>query len=153
MDKTAVEVAYEPFAAALRQGGFVAPAEGWLAELVAAHVCCNNDLISEAVEQIVAGEHASYDNTEVVDDTRLRSYADDAGGLPGLAEAVEASARRLGEASASMGGSTGSQTVSCVIVDSGAVVRGRPMPIRDLIEINITRHLDMHLGQLEGLRP
>jgi hypothetical protein len=153
MEHTGVEAAYGPFVAALREDGFVAPHEGWPAELVAAHVCCNNDLVSEAVERIVAGERASYDNTEVVDETRLGSYADRAGGLAGLADAVEASARRLGEASASMNDATGAQMLPCVIVDSGAVVRKGPIAIRDLIEINVTRHLEMHLRQLEALRP
>ena len=88
MDEDTIQTAFAPFVAALREGSFAVPAEGWPAELVAAHVSRNNDLISEAAERIVAGERPSYDNNAAVDDAELGSYADAVGSLAGLADAV-----------------------------------------------------------------
>jgi hypothetical protein len=43
-----LEAAYAPFIATLLAGGFRDPADGWPAELIAAHVAANNDLIAHA---------------------------------------------------------------------------------------------------------
>jgi len=153
MDEYTIRSAYAAFAAALRETRFAVPAEGWPAELVAAHVCRNNDLISEAAERIVAGEQPSYDNSAAVHDDSLRSYADSAGGLAGLADAVETSARRLAKAWAALDGETENHLLPAVILDSGTVVVDEPMPIRKLIEGNASFHLDLHLRQLKGLQP
>jgi uncharacterized protein YciI len=153
MDEDTIRSAYAPFVAALRNGGFTVPEDGWPAELVAAHVSLNNDLISEAAERIVAGEQPSYDNIAAVDETALGSYADAAGGLAGLADAVEASARRLAKAWAALDETTGSCLLPAVIRDSGAVVIDRPIAIRDFIEGNASFHLDAHLAQLKALQP
>ena len=127
-------------------------AEGWSVELVAAHVSRNNDLISEAAERIVAGERPSYDNNAAVDDAELGSYADAVGGLAGLADAVETSARRLATAWAALDEATESYLLPVVILDSGNVVNDGPIPIRKFIEGNASFHLDMHFGQLKALQ-
>jgi len=144
--------AFEPFAAELRRGGFAEPAAGWPAELVAAHVARNNDLIAEAAERIAAGEETRYDNEVAVDDAGLRAYAASLGGLPGLAAAVEASGRRLAAARRALDERSSSQLLMVVIRDSGRVVRDGPMPISSLIEGNLSFHLAMHLEQLRSLR-
>jgi hypothetical protein len=156
IDQDTIETAYAPFAAALRKGGFAVPAEGWSAELVAAHVSRNNDLIAEAAERIASGEQPTYDNRAAVDDTELGSYADDVGGLAGLAglaDAVERSARRLAMSWAALDEATGAYMVPAVIVDSGTVVKDEPIPIRKFIEGNASFHLDMHFEQLKALQP
>ena len=76
MDHASIEDAYEPFVAALRRGGFKAPADGWPAELVAAHVARNNDLVSDVAEQLVIGLRPSYDNRSAVDESELQALAD-----------------------------------------------------------------------------
>lgn len=151
MDDNSIEVSYEPFVAALRQGGFQAPAEGWPAELVAAHVARNNDLISDVAEQVVAGLAPSYDNRSAVEEAELQALADGLGGLDGLATAVEASARRLGLALAALDEKSGEQLVPCLIVDSARVVFDEPMTVRSLVEGNASYHLEMHLEQLKAL--
>src|SRR5579862_6284995 len=98
MDQEGIENAYSAFVSALRRGGFSMPSDGWPAELVAAHVCLNNDLIAGVAEQVVAGEEPSYDNSAVVDEDSLRSFALSTGGLDALADATENSARRLSRA-------------------------------------------------------
>jgi hypothetical protein len=153
VDEDTIRNAYAPFVAALREGGFAVPGEGWPAELVAAHVSRNNDLISEAAERIVAGEAPSYDNSAAVDGAELRSYADAVGGLGGLADAVETSARRLAKAWAALDEATGSYLLPVVIRDADRVVNDGPIPIRNFVEGNASFHLEMHFAQLKALRP
>ena len=152
MDPETIENAYVPFLAALREGGFAAPTEGWPAELVAAHVSRNNDLIAEVAEQIVAGERPSYDNSPAVDDAELRSYADLFDGLDALADAVETSARRLATAWAALGDTMGTYLLPALIRDGGTVVSEEAIPIRKFIEGNASFHLDLHFAQLQALR-
>ena len=67
-----LDAVYAPFVASLRAGGLGPPPEGeWPAELVAAHIARNNDLIAEAAEQIAAGHEVRYDNAAGVDDAEL----------------------------------------------------------------------------------
>jgi hypothetical protein len=153
MDRITLESAYEPFVAALREGGFEAPEQGWPAELVAAHVARNNELIAEAAEAIAAGQQPTYDNRAAVDDAELRAFADAVGGIAGLAAAVEASAKRQAKAWAALGEGTAGQLLPVVIVDAGRVIRDDPVPIGSFIEGNASFHLDRHLEQLKALRP
>jgi phytoene/squalene synthetase len=90
VDPETIEAAYEPFVEELRQAGFGEPESGWPAELIAAHVARNNDLIAEMAERMAAGEAPSYDNEAAVDETLLAEYASEVGGLAGLADAVAA---------------------------------------------------------------
>jgi hypothetical protein len=152
MDRQAITAAYEPFVAALRTGSFAALADGWNADLIAAHVAKNNDLIADVAERIIAGTPASYDNLEAVEDETLQAFINTAEGLGDLADAVETSVRRLADAWTALGDTTGSQLVPVVIRDSGTVVREGPMPTRELIEGNASFHLEMHVAQLNELR-
>jgi hypothetical protein len=127
--------------------------EGRTAELVAAHVATNNDLIAAVAEQIAAGERPSYDNTIVIDDARLAEFATEARGLDELARAVETSARRLAAAWAALDDVTGAYELPSRIFDAGFLVRDGAFPIRDFIEGNATVHLEIHFDQLMALRP
>ncbi len=118
MDRITLESAYEPFVAALREGGFEAPEQGWPAELVAAHVARNNELIAEAAEAIAAGQQPTYDNRAAVDDAELRAFADAVGGIaasPLPSKRPPSVRRRLGLRSAA---GTAGQLLPVVIVDA-----------------------------------
>jgi uncharacterized protein YciI len=152
MSLDSLDTAYAPFAASLLAGGFGPPPEGeWAAELIAAHIARNNDLIAEAAEKVIAAaEPVTYDNAPAVDDAELARYAAGAGGLPGLAREVERSAARLARAGEALG-ERASTEVHVVIRDGGKVVRDGPIPIGAFIEGNAGFHLDAHVGQLRSL--
>ena len=147
-----IEAAYEPFVKELRAGGFGEAEDGWSAELIAAHVARNNELIAELAEQVAAGESPAYDNDPTVDDELLRTWASEIGGLEELATAVEESAARLAAARAALDDERGAQTVNVVIHSSGEVVHDGPIPIAGFVEGNASGHLEMHLEQLRALR-
>ena len=145
------DAVYAPFAASLRAGGFGPPADGeWPAELVAAHIARNNDLIAAAAEQVAAGQEVSYDNESGVDDAELARYAQSVGSLAGLAREVERSAARLEQARDALG-DRASTPVQVIIRDHGQIVRDGPMTIGAFIEGNASFHLALHLEQLKGL--
>ena len=152
MDDNSIESAYAPFVAELREGGFSEPADGWPAELVAAHVTRNNDFIAEMAERIAAGEQPTYDNAKAIDMALLRAYADEVGGITGLADAIEASARRLAAARAALDETTEGHMLPAIIRDGDDIVNDGPIPIGRFIEGNASFHLDRHLEQLKALR-
>jgi uncharacterized protein len=152
MADTSLEDAYAPFVASLLAGGFGPPADGeWPAELIAAHIVRNNDLIAEAAERVAAGEGPiTCDNADTVDETELASVAKSAGGLAGLAREVERSAARLARAGAALG-DLADTPVHVVIRDGGRVVQDGPWPIGTFVQGNASFHLDMHAEQLRSL--
>jgi uncharacterized protein len=152
MTMDSVTASYAPFVASLLAGGFSDPADGWPAELVAAHVARNNDLIAAAAEQVAEGIVVPYDNASTIDDVELAAYATSVGGLAGLAEEVERSAARLAAARDALG-SLADTPVPVVIRDGGTVVQDGPIPIGDFIEGNVTFHLRLHYEQIKALEP
>lgn len=153
MNAAGLEAAYAPFVASLLAGGFSAPADGgWTAELVAAHVARNNDLIAETAEKVAAGLEVSYDNAGTVGEAGLASYAQSCGGLTGLAAEIERSAARLAAAGDALGARAGT-LVHVVIRDNGEIVQDGPVPIGAFVEGNASFHLNLHLDQLKSLEP
>ena len=153
MTSGSLDAAYAPFVASLLAGGFSNPADGgWSAELIAAHVARNNDLIAEAAEQVAAGADVSYDNACTVDEAELASYAESSGGLRGLASEIERSAERLAAAGEALGDKAGT-LVPVIIRDNGQVVQDGPIPIGAFVQGNASFHLDLHLSQLKELEP
>jgi uncharacterized protein len=153
MASESLAAAYAPFVATLRAGGFRDPDDGgWPAEVVAAHVAKNNDLIAAAAELVAEGAEVSYDNAPTVDEVELAAYATNVGGLHGLAAEIERSAARL-EAARDALGAKADTPVHVVIRDSGTVVRDSPIPIGSFIEGNVTFHLRSHHEQLKALEP
>jgi hypothetical protein len=145
------EACYAPFVATLLGGRFGSPPDGeWPAELVAAHVARNNDLIAEVAEKISAGREVSYDNAAGVDDAELAAYAASAGGLAGLAREVERSAARLARARDALGGLAGTP-VHVIIRDHAEIVANGPLTIGAFIDGNASFHLDLHHDQLRAL--
>jgi uncharacterized protein YciI len=153
MASESLAAAYAPFTASLLAGGFDPPPDGeWSAELVAAHVIRNNDLIAEAAEKLASGADVAYDNASSVDETELARLAEGAGGLTGLAREVERSAARLERAGLALG-ELAATPVHVIIRDGGEVVRDGPVPIGTFINGNASFHLDAHHAQLRALGP
>jgi uncharacterized protein YciI len=153
MSADSIEAAYAPFVASLLAGGFGPPPAGeWPAEVIAAHVAANNDLIAETAEKVAAGEDIRYDNAAAVEQDELSRYAARAGGAAGLAREVERSAARLERARQSLG-ERGETMVHVVIRDHGQIVQDGPVPIGAFIEGNASFHLDLHHEQLKALEP
>lgn len=153
MASQSLTAAYAPFVASLRAGGFRDPDDsGWPAEVVAAHVARNNDLIAATAELVAEGAEVSYDNATTVDEVELAAYAASVGGLRGLAAEVERSAARLAAARDALGAKA-ETPVQVVIRDAGTVVRDGPVPIGEFIDGNASFHLRMHHEQLIALEP
>jgi uncharacterized protein len=146
---------YESFALLLEEGGFEAPADdGWTAELVAAHIAVNNDLIAETAERVADQEpDVAYDNAEAIDEEVLSLLIEQLGGLQGLADAVRESARRLEQAQLALGPDQVDLEIPALIKDAGEVVLDRAFAIGALIEGNASFHLDNHYEQLRALLP
>jgi uncharacterized protein len=145
--------AYAPFRATLLAGGFDTPRPGeWSAELIAAHIARNNDLIAAAAEAVVAGETVSYDNASSVDEAELTRYVEEVGGLTGIIWEVERSAARQAEAYAALA-QLAEVAVPVRIHDGGEIARDGPIPIGAFIEGNASFHLAAHHEQLSALRP
>jgi uncharacterized protein YciI len=146
-----VDMAYLPFLATMRSGRFGPPDPGgWSAELVAAHVAMNNDLIAEMTERIIDGEAVDYDNAVAVDESELDRYAGRCRTMAGLVGEVERTARRLAEAHRSLGDRA--DTVVRVRIRDGEDVHDGTFPIGAFIEGNAGRHLEAHHQQLRDLQ-
>lgn len=153
MATESLTAAYAPFVASLLAGGFKDPNDGgWSAEIVAAHVAKNNDLIAATAELIGGGAEASYDNASTIDEAELASYAKSVGGLAGLAAEIERTAARLEAARAALG-TRAVTPVHVIIRDGGEVVRDGPIAIGAFIEGNANNHLRAHHEQIKALEP
>jgi uncharacterized protein len=145
--------AYAPFAASLLAGGFADPSDGgWTAQLIAAHVAKNNDMIAAAAELVAEGAEVSYDNASTIDEVELASYAVSVGGLAGLAGEIERSAARLEAARDALGVKAGT-LVHVIIRDGSEIVQDGPIPIGAFAEGNASFHLRLHHEQLKALEP
>lgn len=145
---------YATFAAALRAGGFSAPADpgSWPAELVAAHVIKNNEYWTETARRVAAGERPTYDNEPAVDAAELAAYVQETGGLDHLAREVERSAADLAAAYEALTPEEGAQPVLVRIHHDGELIVDEPRPIAAMLRGNATFHQQMHLEQLLALR-
>jgi uncharacterized protein YciI len=153
MASQSLAAAYAPFVASLLAGGFSDPADGgWPAEVVAAHVAKNNDLIAATAELVAEGADVSYDNASTIDEVELAAYATSVGGLAGVAGEIERSAARLETARDALGAKAGTP-VHVVIRDGGTVVQDGPIPIGAFIEGNATFHLRLHHEQIKAMEP
>ncbi len=153
MTMDSVAAAYAPFVASLLAGGFREPADGgWPAELVAAHVARNNDLIAATAEEVAEGAEVSYDNASTIDEVDLAAYATSVGGLAGLAGEIERSAARLAAARDGLG-AMADTPVHVIIRDGDTVVQDGPIPIGAFIDGNASFHLHLHHEQLKAIEP
>jgi hypothetical protein len=148
-----LEKAYVPIVRELRDGDFERPAHGWSAEHIAAHLALNNDFLTTAVRDVLAGLPASYNNETAVDIDQLGAYASKFALLGDLADDVARSATELAAAFADLTSQEPDTEVLVVIHHEGRIVRDGPGSLVELIEGNATYHLSMHLDQLLALRP
>ena len=150
----AIDSPYEAFAEALRGGAFGIPVNpgAWPAELIAAHVIMNNDLLTEAVREVKAGSVPTYDGTPTQDGRLLRELLIRTGSLRELADEVERSASDLQAAYDQLDEQQRRVSVPTRILHEGEVVVDGPRTIGDLVEVNAATHLDDHLQQLVDLR-
>ena len=81
------------------------------------------------------GEDISFDNSEVSDPARLLDYAGRFGDLAGLADALRASAARLGEAYERLTPQELAREIPVRIWHEGQIMRDSPMPIGELIAV------------------
>jgi uncharacterized protein YciI len=147
-----IEAAYAPFLASLRAGGHAEPADGWTAEMIAAHMLANNDLIAETAERTADGEQLGYDNAAAVGTEALAALVTAAGSRATLADDLERSAKRLAAVYERLG-DAGATEIHAVIRSDGEVVADRDMAIGDLVVGNATFHLDSHREQMRALEP
>ena len=153
MASESLAAGYAPFVASLLAGGFSDPTDGgWPAEVVAAHVAMNNDLIAATAEQVAEGAEVSYDNAGTIDEVTLAAYATSVGGLAGLAGEIERSAARLAAARDALGAKADTP-VHVVIRDGGTIVQDGPIPIGAFIDGNATFHLRLHHEQIKAMEP
>jgi hypothetical protein len=150
----ASESPYTAFAETLRGGEFGIPVDpsAWPAELVAAHVIMNNDLLTEAARAIRTGREPTYDSTPTQDGQLLRELLIRTGSLRELADEVERSASDLQAAYDMLDEQQRRAPVPTRILHQGEVVVDGPRSIGDLVEINAAAHLEDHLQQLLDLR-
>ena len=153
MSPEALERAYVTIVRELRDGDFEPAARGWSAEHIAAHVALNNDCLTSAARDVLAGGAASYNNESVVDIDQLTAYASKFTGLGDLADDVARSATDLAAAYADLTDTDPDAELEIVLHHDGRIVRDGRGPLAELIEGNSTFHLSMHTDQLLALRP
>jgi len=153
MDASPIQAAYLPFAGTLRAGGFSELGASWSASQIGAHICLSSELFSDLAERLHGGEDVSFDTSAVVDDAGLCAYAAGVGGTAALADAVLASAARLGQACDRLTQEERTRPIPVTMWHDGQIVRDSPMPLGDLILGHGEEHLAMHHEQLQALQP
>jgi hypothetical protein len=145
--------AYASFIAEVEAGGFGDPQPGqWSAVQIAAHVARNHEELIAVTEALLADEPAAYDNHEPAQTRALDAYAQQYGGLLGLADRLAVTTITLRELAARLE-ERGLTEVPVLIRDSGEVVVDETIPWAKVLEIDATGHLARHLAQLRALRP
>jgi len=134
--------AYGDFIDEAGRGPFRAPeGGGWTAEQIVAHVATNNERLIATTEALLAGHEAAYDNHDAIGVGELRGLADR------VAETVAVLRDLAGQL-----GQVGDTPVPARIQDGDEIVLDGPVPWAQLLQINATRHAQMHLDQLRALR-
>ena len=144
--------AYGDFIDEAGRGPFRAPeGGGWTAEQIVAHVATNNERLIATTEALLAGHEAAYDNHDAIGVGELDAYAASYGGLRGLADRVAETVAVLRDLAGQLG-QVGDTPVPARIQDGDEIVLDGPVPWAQLLQINATRHAQMHLDQLRALR-
>ena len=149
-----IEAPFEPFATALRAGGFGLPVNpaAWPAELVAAHLIMSSDLLTEAARAVHAGQVPTYDDAASSDGDALREMLIRTGSLPELADEVERSASDLRAAHDMLDARQLQTPLPAGIVHEGKAGTDGSRPLGELIEAHVGPHLQRHLTELVELR-
>jgi hypothetical protein len=145
--------AYAQFRDVVRQGDFGPPPrpDQWSAELVVAHIAESDRLIIRAIEDLLGGRPAVYDNAEASGAAELQALVDDNGGWDGLVELGE---RRTQQVLALAERLTDEQAATPVPtrIRDGAVMRvDNPLPWARVLTIQAQVHLPAHTQDLLAL--
>jgi hypothetical protein len=139
MDVGALEAGYQAVIALGEQCEFAAPDDGWTASMVFAHLTVNDHLLMSGIRD------GRYDNSQAVDETRLRSEPSPLTSLRQSSRALVALAGGLSDAEAAA-------EIAVLISDGGVVRVDQPMSVGRLLQIYTDVHLPSHREQLESLR-
>jgi Activator of Hsp90 ATPase homolog 1-like protein/DinB superfamily len=145
---------YAAFLAEAEAGGFGPPPPGeWDARQLTAHLAVNDDLLTAAVEQVLTGTPARFDNSPAADWPTVTAYADRAGDLAAVLAALRASSARLRAAAARLADHQDGTEVDVFIRDGADIAVDQPMPVGRLLAVQAAFHLPAHTDQLAALRP
>lgn len=150
MDTATLESTYDRILDLAVSGDFTEKAGEWPAHLVVAHLAVNDDLLIEAVRDVLADKPTHhYDNAPAVDDDNLRAQ----GTLPEVVDKLRTTSRQLCDLAAQLGPLEDTPVVVRLRYGDRQMLDGETMPIGRFLEIHRDVHLPSHLSQLEGLRP
>lgn len=149
MDTASLESTYERILDLAASGQFGPGEDGWSAEMVLAHVTVNDDLLIEALRDVLANKPTHrYDNALSTDDGHLAQQ----GTLPELIDRLRTSSRQLCDLAGQLGALEDTPVVVHIADGGQVVVDDEQWPIGRLLQVHGEMHLPGHLSQLEGLR-
>ena len=149
MDTASLESTYERILDLASTCEFKAEPDGWTAEMVLAHLTVNDDLLIEAVRDVLANKPTHHhDNAASTDDDRLAKQ----GTLPELIDKLRTSSRQLCDLAGQLGPLSDTPVVVRIQDNGETVVDDQTWPIAQLLKIHSDVHLPGHLSQLEELR-
>jgi hypothetical protein len=149
MDTSSLESVYERILEMAASSDFAAPAEGWPAELVLAHLAVNDDALIDALRDVLANKPTHrYDNSAAIDEERLRAQ----GGLAEVIDKLRTSSRQVCDLARQLGPLEDTPVEVHIKDGDDMVIDGETWPIGRLVQVHGEMHLPGHLSQLEGLR-
>lgn len=151
MDTSDLRGLYEEFLALGAAGGFGPPPEGeWRAELVLAHIACNDARLLATTQAVIDGRDATYTNEGIWqnESDELEQYVRD---TPDLLAAIRTNRDALLAAVEQLGDKATTE-VPATITHAGHVVLDGPVPWADLVAGASIRHIGMHIEQLQALK-
>lgn len=149
METASLESAYERILEVATSSEFIESGDGWTAELVLAHLTVNDDLLIEAVRDVLANKPTHhYDNGPATDDAVLREQ----GSLAEVVDKLRTSSRQLCDLASQLGPLADTPVVVNIADGGETAVDGQTWPIAQLLQVHTEMHLPGHLSQLEALR-
>ena len=134
-----------------RGGGFRAPAEGWSAEQVIAHLAANDELFLAVGEAIGRGERPDYDNLASVTEWLLERRVAEAGGMAALVDKLEATSARLIVHAESLTRDEAAAQVRFHVFHDGHTLVDEVRSWGDIVAGQGNIHIPIHIRQLRAL--
>jgi hypothetical protein len=154
MQTEQLTAAYEAFLAEATVGGFGPPPAGeWNARQVVAHIAVNDGLVAEAIERVLAGEPARFDNSNATDWAKVTAFADEHGDLGGTIDAVRVSGARLCDLASRLTDEQAATELPVFLRDGDDIAVDQPLPLGRVLGLQASFHLPAHGDQLRALRP
>jgi hypothetical protein len=149
MDTTELRSAYAAFLELARTGEFGAPAEGWDARHVVAHLAANDELLTTVTQDVLDGRGERYYNHDAIDTNRLGSLAGDRT-LGELADWARSTSSRLCDLADTLP-EDDNALVHMHIQDGDVTALDQPVPWHRALTIQARRHVPLHTAQLSAL--